>query len=253
MNYKILFIFSFIFFVSCAEKSLEINYKNKYSNYSNKGFALIYDDKLFKEKLINRKLNNRSLTIFNNNLENETPVRITNLINGKFLVAKVGKKSEYPSFYNSVISKRISTDLEINLQEPYVEIRTLNQVNSFIIGKAKTYEEEKKVANKAPIESIKIKNISTNSEDTKKVKNSINLNSNFKYIIKIGDFYFEDTAIMLKNRLLSDYNVNNIKIKKMSKNKYRLYKGPYKNLDSIKNEYSDIIKLNFENIEIIKL
>ena len=39
----------------------------------------------------------------------------------------------------------------------------------------------------------------------------------------------------------------------MSKNSYRVYKGPFYNLDSIKSEYSDIIKLNFENIEIIKL
>ena len=39
----------------------------------------------------------------------------------------------------------------------------------------------------------------------------------------------------------------------MSENRYRVYKGPYYNLDSIKNEYNDIIKLNFENIEIIKL
>ena len=39
----------------------------------------------------------------------------------------------------------------------------------------------------------------------------------------------------------------------MSKNNYRVYKGPFNNLDSIKKDYSDIIKLYFENIEIIKL
>ena len=40
---------------------------------------------------------------------------------------------------------------------------------------------------------------------------------------------------------------------KLSKNNYRIYKGPFKNLESIKKDYKDIIKLNFENIEIIKL
>ena len=39
----------------------------------------------------------------------------------------------------------------------------------------------------------------------------------------------------------------------MSKNSYRIYKGPFNNLDSLKREYIDIDKLNFENIEIIKL
>ena len=75
----------------------------------------------------------------------------------------------------------------------------------------------------------------------------------FKYIIKIVDLYFEDSAKILINRLQNEYSINNIKIKKMSKNSYRVYKGPFNNLDSIKREYTDIIKLNFENIEIIKL
>ncbi len=75
----------------------------------------------------------------------------------------------------------------------------------------------------------------------------------FKYIIKIVDLYFEDSAKILINRLQNEYSIKNIKIKKMSKNSYRVYKGPFNNLDSIKSEYTDIIKLNFENIEIIKL
>jgi len=39
----------------------------------------------------------------------------------------------------------------------------------------------------------------------------------------------------------------------MSKNSYRIYLGPFNNLDSIKKDYIGIIRLNFENIEIIKL
>ena len=38
----------------------------------------------------------------------------------------------------------------------------------------------------------------------------------------------------------------------MSKNSYRIYIGPFNNLDSIQRAYNDIIKLEFENIEIIK-
>jgi len=253
MTYKILFFFCIIFLFSCNEQSKKINYSKKFNNYSNKGFTLIYDEKLFKKKFINKKLNDRSLLIFNNVLEQETPIRVTNLINGKYLVAKVAKNASYPVFYNSVISKRIATDLEIDLNEPYIEIKTLNQKNSFIISKAKTFDEEKEVANKAPVEGIEIENITNNLDETKKNKSNSKSNISFKYIIKIADLYFEDSAKILKNRLLNEYNINNVKIKRMSKNSYRIYKGPFYNLDSIKREYISIIKLKFENIEIIKL
>jgi len=253
MSYKILFFFCFIFLFSCAEQSKKINYSKKFKNYSNKGFTLVYDEKLFKNKFINKKLNNRSLLIFNNVLEEEAPIRITNLINGKYLVAKVGKNAKFPVFYNSVISKRIAADLELDLNEPYIQIKTLNQKNSFIINNAKTFDEEKEVANKAPVDGIIIKNISNKIDETKKVKTNSKSNISFKYIIKIADLYFEDSAKILKNRLLNEHNITNVKIKKLSKNSYRIYKGPFNNLDSIKREYTGIIKLNFENIEIIKL
>ena len=58
---------------------------------------------------------------------------------------------------------------------------------------------------------------------------------------------------MLKKRLEDEFKLKDINIKKMSKNLYRVYKGPYYNLGSIKNVYNEISNVNFENIEIIKL
>jgi len=253
MNYKNFFIIIFIFIISCEEQSKKINYTKKFNNYSNKGFALIYDETFLKKKIVNKKLNNRSLLIFNIFLEEETPVKVTNLINGKYLLAKVGKNANYPFFYNSVVSKRIATELEIDTYEPYVEIKTLNQKNSFIIAKTKTFEEEKEVANKVPVDGILINNISNNTEKNEKITNKKISNINFQYIIKIADLYFEDSAKILKNRLLTEFNITDVKIKKISKNSFRIYKGPFNNLDSIKKAYNDVIKLKFENIEIIKL
>ena len=253
MIYRIIFILIYFFIISCVDNSKKNNFQKKFINYSNKGFALIYDEKLLKKKLVSEKLDDRSLLIFNKVLDQETPVKITNLINDKYLLAKVSKNANYPFFYNSVISKRIALDLEINLNEPYIEIKTLNQKNSFIIGKAKTFDEEKNVANKVPIEAIKINNISSDKNKDKLIVNKSKNANIFKYIIKIADLYFEDSAKILKNRLLEENNINSIKIKKMSKNSYRVYMGPFNNLDSIKREYRNIIKLNFENIEIIKL
>tara|TARA_Y100000768_G_scaffold319207_1_gene254810 strand:- start:880 stop:1641 length:762 start_codon:yes stop_codon:yes gene_type:complete len=253
MIYRIIFLFIFLFFTSCADQSKQVNNLKKFKNYKNRGFALIYDEKLFKKKIIDKKINERSLLIFNNYLEEDTPVRLTNLINGKNLVAKVTIDANYPIFFNSVVSKRIAKELDLDNDEPYLEIKTLNQSNSFIIAKTKTFDEEKKVADKLPVEGITIKNISANLKKDKKAKNVTKSKNKFRYNIKIADFYFEDTAIILKKRLLHEYAIKNVKIKKMSKNTYRVYIGTFNNLDSIKKAYNDIIKLNFENIEIIKI
>ena len=167
------------------------------------------------------------------------------------MIAKIGKNSKYPLFYNSVISNRIAKDLDIDKSEPYIKIQTINTKSSFIINKAKTFDEEKKVADKAPVESISIQNIGINEKINK--KNYLNKINNFNYIIKFADLYFEDSAFLLKKRLKLEFNIENVFIKKISINNYRVYKGPYKNLESLKNEFNNINKLDFENIEIIKL
>ena len=96
----------------------------------------------------------------------------SNLLNNKSIIAKVGSKANYPEFYNSVISERIYNELEIDRVEPYVEIIALNKSSVFIANKAKTFDEEKKVANKAPVEGISIKNLNkhTNDKNIKKKK-----------------------------------------------------------------------------------
>jgi len=251
MKYKHFLLFLIFFLISCESHKSKVKYTDSFELYSNKGFALIYNDKLYKNKTVNRKINERSLIVFNDKLEKDTVVKITNLLNGKDLIAKIGKNSKYPLFYNSVISNRIAKDLDIDKSEPYIKIQTINTKSSFIINKAKTFDEEKKVADKAPVESISIQNIGINEKINK--KNYLNKINNFNYIIKFADLYFEDSAFLLKKRLKLEFNIENVFIKKISINNYRVYKGPYKNLESLKNEFNNINKLDFENIEIIKL
>jgi len=251
MYYKITLFFLFIFLFSCENRSSKIKYSKNFELYSNKGFTLIYNDKLYKKRIVNKKIENRSLIVFNNKLRKDTVVKITNLLNGKNLIAKIGKNSKYPVFYNSVISDRIAKDLEITQSEPYIKIQTIISNNSFVISKAKTFDEEKNVANKAPVENISIKNLALNDNSSKKSK--IEKNTKFNYIIKIADLFFEDSALLLKKRLNLEFNINNVFVKKISDNKYRVFKGPYKNLESLQKEFNNIKNLNFENIEIIKL
>ena len=44
----------------------------KQNNFSNTGFALIYNDDLYKKKIVSKKLENRDLLIFQKNLKKGT-------------------------------------------------------------------------------------------------------------------------------------------------------------------------------------
>jgi hypothetical protein len=228
-------------------KDNDIILKYSFSNFSNKGFTLIYDDSLKKKKIISKRIEDRSLIIFQKNLTKDTTVKITNLINNKSLLAKVGPRSDYPSFYNSVISKRIYNKLEIDIDEPYVEVIEISENSIFLAKKAKTFDEEKNVADKAPVEDISINNLKIGAK-----KSTINKKNKFNYIIKIADFYYEDTANLMMKRIKSEIKLISINIVKLSDTNYRVYLGPFKDLKSLKKAFNDIKIINFENIEIIK-
>ena len=275
MQFKYLFYLVFISLFACEHHSSNINIKNKPEDskqetkiykskdvkkkldkdkivnivYSNKGFALIYDEN--KNLFLDNNLDNSSVKILSPNLPNDTPVRITNILNGKSLLTVVENKIKLPVFYNSVITGRIVNDLSINPKEPYVYIETINSNNLYVANDVKTFDEEKVVANKAPVDDVMVQSISLETEIKEtQTKNTV---TNFNYIIKFADFYFEDSAIMLKNRLFEEHNINDILIKKMSQNRYRVYKGPYNDFEKLKKGFLNIEKLNFDSIEIIKL
>ncbi len=275
MQFKYILYLLFLTLFACEHHSKNINIKNKSEDkknvvqkdkikvssdknekkeiinivYSNKGFALIYDEDI--DNSLDSNLDNTSLNILSPNLPGGTPVRITNIINGKSLMTIVKDKTVLPAFFNSVITKRIVTELSINPNEPYVYIETINSNNLYVANDVKTFEEEKEVANKAPVDDIMVQSISLETE----IKESENNDfvSNFNYIIKFADFYFEDSAIMLKNRLFEEYKIENILIKKLSQNNFRVYKGPYKDFEKLKKGFHNIENLDFDSIEIIKL
>ena len=82
----------------------------------------------FKNKTVSKKLNDRDLYVFQKNLKKDATVKITNLLNNKYIIATVKNKSKYPNFYNSVITNRIAK--EIDLDFFYIQI---NQVLKEVI------------------------------------------------------------------------------------------------------------------------
>ena len=172
MNFKKILVFFSIFFLSACNQFDKNNKSLIYisdQKYSNTGFALIYDDKLKKEKKISKKIDNRSLLIFHNKIKKNSFVKITNPINDKSIIAEViSNNVKFSSFYNSVITQRIAEELSLDPKEPYIDLVLISKNSTFVAKKAKTFDEEKNVAEKAPVDGITIDNLG--KEMTKEVK-----------------------------------------------------------------------------------
>ena len=246
---KLLILCCLILLNNCTATTLT---KNKNLNslenpFINKGFSLIYNDKFYYDKVISKKIDERSLVIFQKNLKKNTIVKITNILNNKSIIGTVGSNADYPLFNNAVLSLRIADEIGLNENEPYVEILEVLEDAIFVAKRAKTFEEEKKVANKAPVNNINISDLNTKQTNTKN-----ELSKKFSYEIKIADFYFNDTASLLVDRIVNETMIKNVKIKKINEKKYRVYAGPFSNINSLQKSFNDISILEFENIEIIK-
>ena len=252
MNYRILLIISFIFLLTgCEQNNLNKNAINqeKLTKYKNSGFALVYDNILNKEKKISKKIDNKGLYIFHKNLKKNSFVKITNPSNQKTVIAEViSNKAKFSDFYNSVITLRIAEELSLDLNEPYIDLILISENSTFIAKKAKTFKEEKNVAEKAPVDGIKIVNLGESIMQKKEiVKNDI-----FNYSIKIADFYYKDSAKNMSDRIINETNIKNPIIKTISNTKYRVLIGPFNDIKKLEESFNDIKSLNFENIEILK-
>jgi len=248
MNYKLILIIFFTFFIYGCElsndnknKKLNFEIENKYKNA---GFALIYNDDLTDIK----KIEARSLNIYHKTLKKKSMVKITNPENGISLIAEVkSNKVKFSNFYNSVLSSRIAEILFLDKSEPYVNIVLISKDSTFVAKKAKTFEEESKVAEKAPIDGIQINDLNDKKSKKKIIKNKV-----FSYSIKVADFYYKDTAKIMLARIKKEASIKNLKIIELSKTKYRLLIGPFNDIKSLKDTFENMNLFNFENLEILK-
>ena len=246
MNYKIFISIWLCFFLFGCEQ--QINKKSKVfkfeEKYKNSGFALVYNNKLMDIK----KLDTRSLNIYHKSLKKKSIVKITNPENGKFLIAEVkSNKIKFSNFYNSVLSLRIAQELNLDLKEPYIEIILISKNSTFIAKKAKMFDEEKTVAEKAPIDGIQI-----NDLNNVNLKKKIIDDKTISYSIKVADFYYKDTAKIMVNRIINETSISNLNIIRLSDTKYRLLIGPFNDIKSLKDSFENMNSLNFENLEILK-
>ena len=226
--------------ISNSEK-IDFDFDNKYRNI---GFALVYEENLENIK----RLDPRSLNIYHKSLKRKSLVKITNPENGNSLIAEVkSNRIKFSDFYNSILSSRIAETLELDLNEPYVEIILVSKNSTFIAKKAKTFKEERSVAEKAPIDGIQI-----NDLNEKKIKKKKLINKKFSYSIKVADFYYNDTAKSMIDRIKAETSIKKLDIKKLSLTKYRVLIGPFNDIKSLKETFEKIKMFNFENLEILR-
>ena len=134
---KISIFLILIYLYSCAgyENNKALKVDNKIYHTSS-GFALVYEDSLYEDKIVNKKINSNDILVLHTTLKTNTPIRITNLSNSKYIDTKIYKRANYPKIFNVVISKKAAALLELDSENPLVEIielkknRTINDNDS---------------------------------------------------------------------------------------------------------------------------
>lgn len=238
-NFYIILIF---FLFSCTTTTIT-NYEKPI--YNSKGFAYVYSIKDFENKIVNKKINSEKQIISLKQARRGVLLKITNPKNGKSIVLKNSYKVNYPDFYKILITKTISDQIGLSENFPYVEVEELKKNKSFIAKRAETYEEEKQLSVKAPVEKVKISNISK----TLKKKH----NKNPEFVIILGNFYSLESANILKKRVKTESLIlrnKKISILKKNKHNFEVFLGPYKTIKMIKNDYIALKQINFDEVDI---
>ena len=241
---KFKFLIAIFFLFSCSQ-----NYSNIKSNksFNSKGFAYIYNEKDFINKKIKKKLDNTSLQIAHNRLRPGSLIKIINNLTNDSIILKNTKRFEYPDFYKIMITEPVAKQLNLRNDLPIVEIIEVKKNKSFVAKKTKIFKEEEKIHDNAPVESVKIDNISKK----KKIKNKTYKN---KLYIIIAEFYSKNSAYLLKKRItqeLTNFDSKKLYIKSKKSNKITLLSGPYNSINLMKNDYIQLKNFGFEELDII--
>ena len=240
---KYSFLLCAIILFSCSSNTTKLENR---SPYSSKGFAFIYNDADYNNKIISGKLDNAELQISHSKLSNNTLIKIINPKTNDSVAIKNLKKIKYPDFYKILITKKVSEKLNLDLKSPLVEVIEIKKNKSFVAKKAKIFKEEKKISSKAPVTSVQISNISKEKKSKRNLKKD-------QFFILIGSFYREDTAIFLKQRInkeIPKFDTNKLKIIKKSNKNINLVSGPYDTINIMKNDYFELKKFGFEDLDI---
>ncbi len=255
---KIILLCFILLLGACAnyktDKPKQIKEKSFYSSI---GFALIYNKNLFEEggidkklnnnEIIDNKLNNEQIIAMHSSLKKNTLIQIINPETSKIIETRIYRRAYYPKIFNIVLSKKIATFLELDIDNPYVEIFEVKENKTFIAKEGNIYEEERKVAEVVVVDKVEMDDLSEEQLYSKKISDKKK-----DFVLIIADFYYRDSAENLKKELVKKTKINKFSVKKINDNKYRLAVGPFKNFNALKSIYISLNNLGFEGLNIYR-
>tara|TARA_B110001450_G_scaffold223293_1_gene220332 strand:+ start:131 stop:868 length:738 start_codon:yes stop_codon:yes gene_type:complete len=241
MKYKLFILF--LILSSCVNGHNKTQVKPPYNS---KGLAYIYTEKDFIEKIILKKFDNNDFQIAHNRLRPGSLIKLTNPLTNESIILKNSKRVDYPDFYKILITSPVAKKINLDVDFPLIELLVVKKNKSFIAKKTKIFQEEKTIHSNAPVELVKIDNISKTTK-TNKIKKKD------KIYIVIGDFYSRTSAYSLKKRItqeLINFDSKKLFIKSKKTNKTTLVSGPYGSINLMKNDYIQLKKFGFEELDI---
>jgi len=240
---KFSLIIYLFFLISCSPHYTNTDNRKPYNST---GLAYIYNQYDYEKKIISKKLNNDLFEISHKDLKTGTLIKLINPSTKEYLVLKNFKRVMYPDFYKILITKPVAEKLNIDSELPIIEVLEIKKNKSFIAEKARIYQEEKKISSKAPITSVKISNISKKKPRKKSIKSE-------NIYILIASFFTNEAANLLKQRIVVEkpnYDLKKLIIRKKTSKEFEVLSGPYKSINSLKNDYIDLKIFGFEELDI---
>ena len=178
-------------------------------------------------------------------------VRITNIENGFSMIVRVNHRGAYSNTNIIELSDRVFDKLKLNENGNLVKLELINANETFILGKAKTYNAEKKISSTAPVNGVSIISISPENQDSTAenllFEDNIDLDnfrietiSNKEIYIHVATLLFKHTAEELQKTLKSVKKVNIVNSMNNGKNTYKVIIGPFENLVQL----NEILKID---------
>ena len=126
-----------------------------------------------------------------------------------------------------------------------LEILETKKNKTFIAKESNIFDEEKKVAETAPVEDIQMDDLTKMKSTSKKKiykKNS--------FVLVVSDFFYLNSANNLKTELVKKTKISNFLVKKINNNVYRLSVGPFKSFNALKSAYISLNNLGFDELNV---
>ncbi len=175
-------------------------------------------------------------------------IEVTNLNNGKSALVRVNHREAFSSIKVVSLSEAVFRKLGMNQHGDLVKISLIDSNESFVLSKAFTYDEEKKVV-EAPVSSVVVIEKEKN-ELSANNKNINNKNLYNKIFINIASFAFKESAQKIKKDL-SNYDVRIYESQNLSGNKeYKVLIGPYSDVESLLIDLNDETFKKYEDLSI---